>query len=39
MKFVNARPFANPEIGARKVDDLAKAIEAARHGRIRIEKN
>jgi hypothetical protein len=38
MKFVNARPFADREVAARKIMELANAVETAQDGRIHIEK-
>jgi hypothetical protein len=38
MKFVNARPYADPEVAARKIVELANGIEAVQDGRIHIEK-
>jgi hypothetical protein len=38
MKFVDARPFADPDIAARKLIELANAIETAQDGRIHVEK-
>ena len=38
MKFVDARPFADPDITARKLIELANAIETAQDGRIHVEK-
>ena len=38
MKFVNARPFADPEVAARKIVELANAFELVQDGRIYIEK-
>ena len=38
MKFVDARPFAEPEAAARKIIELANAVEAPQDGRIHIEK-
>jgi hypothetical protein len=37
-KFVEPRPYANPEIPARKLLELAKVVEPMRDGRIHIEK-
>ena len=38
MKFVDERPFADPEIAARKIVELANAIETIQDGRIYIEE-
>jgi hypothetical protein len=38
MKFVNARPFADPEAAARKLVEIANAVEAGQDGRVDIEK-
>jgi hypothetical protein len=38
MKFVEPRPFADPEVAARKLVELANAFEPVRDGRIYIEK-
>jgi hypothetical protein len=38
MKFDDARPFADPEIVARKVIELANSVEVTQDGRIHIEK-
>jgi hypothetical protein len=37
MKFVERRPFANPDLAARKLVEIANGIEAAQDGRIYIE--
>ena len=37
-KFVEQRPYAGPEAAARKLVDLANAVEVAQDGRIHIEK-
>ena len=37
-KFVQPRPFANPEAAARKIMELAHAFEPIKDGRIYIEK-
>ncbi len=34
MKFVAARPFADPEVAARKLLELANAFEPIQDGRI-----
>ena len=38
MKFVNDRPFADPDGAARKLMELAHAFEPEQDGRIYIEK-
>ena len=38
MKFVETHPFANPDIAARKLVEIANGIEAAQDGRIYIER-
>ena len=38
MKFVEKRPFADPETTARKLLELANAFEPIQDGRIYIEK-
>ena len=38
MKYVNSRPFADPEAAARKLAELANAVELVQDGRIHIEK-
>jgi hypothetical protein len=38
VKFVANRPFADPEIAARKLIELANAVEPVQDGRIHIEK-
>ena len=37
MKYTTDRPFANPEVAARKLIEIANATEAVRDGRIYIE--
>ena len=37
MKFVNNRPFADPDAAARKLVEIANAAEAVQEGRIHIE--
>jgi hypothetical protein len=37
-KFVRPRPYADPETAARKIVELANAVEPAQDGRIHIEK-
>jgi hypothetical protein len=37
MKFVTARPFADPDAAARKLVEIANAAEAVQDGRIHIE--
>lgn len=38
MNLVAERPYADPEVAARKLVELAKSIEAVQDGRIHIEK-
>jgi hypothetical protein len=38
MKFVEPRPFADPEAAARKLLEIANATEAVQGGRIHIER-
>jgi hypothetical protein len=37
MKFVTASPFADPDVAARKLVEIANAAEAVQDGRIHIE--
>ncbi len=37
-KFVNDRPYADPEKAARKILEIANTVEAVQDGRIHIEK-
>jgi hypothetical protein len=37
MKFITDRPYADPEKAARKLVDIANAVEAVQDGRIYIE--
>ena len=37
MKLTADRPYANPEAAARKLIELANAVEAVQDGRIHIE--
>jgi hypothetical protein len=37
-KFVQARPYADPEAAARKIIEIANTIEPVQDGRIHIEK-
>ena len=37
MKFVAPRPFADPEAAAKKLMEIANAVEAVQDGRIFIE--
>ena len=37
MKFATGRPFADPEKAARKLIEIANAVEAVQDGRIYIE--
>jgi hypothetical protein len=38
VKFMESRPFADPEVAARKIVELANAFEPVQDGRIYIEK-
>ena len=38
MKLVTDRPYADPEVAARKLLEIANATEAPQEGRIHIEK-
>lgn len=38
MKFVQTRPYADPESAARRLMELASAVEPVQDGRIYIEK-
>ena len=38
MKFAADRPYADPEVAARKLMELANAFEPIQDGRIYIEK-
>ena len=37
MKFVDTRPFADPEAAARKLIEIANSVEPVQDGRIHIE--
>jgi hypothetical protein len=37
MKFVEPRPFADPDVAARKLIEIASTIEPVQNGRIYIE--
>jgi hypothetical protein len=37
MKFVTERPFSDPDAAARKLVEIANAVEAVQDGRIYIE--
>jgi hypothetical protein len=37
MKFATARPYADPEVTARKLIEIANSVEAVQDGRIYIE--
>jgi len=37
-KLVHTRPYADPEVAARKIVELANAVEPVQDGRIHIEK-
>jgi hypothetical protein len=36
MKFVAARPFADPEAAARKLMEIANSVEPVQDGRIHV---
>jgi hypothetical protein len=38
MKFINQRPYADPDVAARKLLEIANATQAVQDGRIYIEK-
>ena len=38
MKFVAPRPYAAPEVAARKLLEIANSVEPVQDGRIHIEK-
>jgi hypothetical protein len=38
MKFSTDRPYADPEVAARKIMDLANAVETIQDGRVYIEE-
>ena len=38
MKFVDSRPFADPDAAARKLLEIANSVEAVQDGRIHSEK-
>jgi hypothetical protein len=38
MKYVERRPFADPDTAARKVIEIANDVEAVQNGRIYIER-
>jgi hypothetical protein len=38
MKFVDRHPFADPDVAARKIVEIANDIEAVQIGRIYIER-
>jgi hypothetical protein len=38
MKFGERRPFANPDLAARKLIEIANSVEAMQDGRIYIER-
>ena len=38
MKFVSTRPYADPDAAARKLMEIANAIEPVQDGRLHIEK-
>jgi hypothetical protein len=38
MKYREERPYADPEVAARKLVEIANSVEALQEGRIHIEK-
>jgi hypothetical protein len=38
MKFVDRHPFADPNVAARKIIEIANGVEAVQDGRIYIER-
>ena len=38
MKFIDRHPFADPDVAARKIVEIANDIEAVQDGRIYIER-
>ena len=38
MKFIEPRPFADPDVAARKLIEIANGVEAVQDGRIYIER-
>jgi hypothetical protein len=38
MKFIEPRPYADPEAAARKLLEIANSVEPVQDGRIHIEK-
>ena len=38
MNFFERRPFADPEVAARKIIEIASGVETTQDGRIHIEK-
>jgi hypothetical protein len=38
MKFIEPRPFADPDAAARKLIEIANSVEAVQDGRILIER-
>jgi hypothetical protein len=38
MKFIEPRPFADPDLAARKLVEIANGIEAVQDGRIYIQR-
>ncbi len=38
MKFVDRRPFTDPDVAARKLVEIANDVEAVQDGRIYIER-
>jgi len=38
VKFIEPRPFADPDVAARKLIEIANGVEAVQDGRIYIER-
>ena len=38
MKFVNARPYADPDTAARKIVEIANALEPCMVGHLLVER-
>lgn len=38
MKFTDARPYADPEVAARRIMEIANSVEPGPQGQIHIEK-
>lgn len=39
MKYTEPRPYADPNVAARKLIEIANSVEAVQDGRIHIEKS